>query len=149
MKSFTTAIVLLVSCMSSSFLSAQQQGQPLDSGKADTAAKAHEKGTITIVVPLIGPDAVHPTVHGLIRCGVLDTLDLQYGSDGYRILCVPDQGRPPESAQRAKAIEDEFFATPLAQMAPRGTRGVEEFAEAFRRLEDLVQQYLASIGLQP
>ncbi|MFV2066442.1 MAG: alpha-N-acetylglucosaminidase TIM-barrel domain-containing protein [Pirellulales bacterium] len=133
----TTALALLVSCMSSSSLSAQQQVRPLDSGKADATAKAHEEGTITVVVPpagekayqiagdlfvemwervtqrrpgliqssavedelppgdvvLIGSDAVQPIVHGLIGRGVLDTLELQYGTDSYRILCVPHEGR--------------------------------------------------------
>lgn len=41
-------------------------------------------------VVLIGSDAVNPAVHGLIARGVLDTLDLQYGTDGYRVLTVED-----------------------------------------------------------
>ena len=39
-------------------------------------------------VVLIGSDAVHPIVHELIKRGVLETLDLQYGTDGYRLLSV-------------------------------------------------------------
>jgi hypothetical protein len=42
---------------------------------------------------LVGSDAVHPVVHRLILGGALDTLDLQYGTDAYRILCVPHEGR--------------------------------------------------------
>ena len=52
-------------------------------------------------------------------------------------------GRPLESAQKAKAIEDEFFATSLTDMAPRRARGAEEFAETFQHLEEVVRQYLA------
>ncbi|MEA3364291.1 MAG: hypothetical protein U9Q79_01505, partial [Candidatus Hydrogenedentes bacterium] len=39
-------------------------------------------------VVLIGSDAVNPIVHALIKRGVLETLDLQYGTDSYRILSV-------------------------------------------------------------
>ncbi len=42
---------------------------------------------------LIGSDAVHPWVRQLIRDKTLETLDLRYGTDGYRILSVPHQGR--------------------------------------------------------
>jgi len=44
-------------------------------------------------VALIGSDAVHPLGHRLILDGALETLDLQYGGDGYRILCVGYRGR--------------------------------------------------------
>jgi hypothetical protein len=57
-------------------------------------------------------------------------------------------GRPPESAQRAKAIEDEFFATPLAEMAPKDPSSPAALARACRGLEDLVRQYLASTELE-
>lgn len=39
-------------------------------------------------VVLIGSDAVNPIVHDLIKRGVLETLNLQYGTDGYRLLSV-------------------------------------------------------------
>ncbi len=42
---------------------------------------------------VIGSDAVHPLVHRIILEGTIDTLDLQYGTDGYRMLCVPYKGR--------------------------------------------------------
>ena len=42
---------------------------------------------------LVGSDAVHPLVHQLIRQGVLDSLGIQYGSDEYRLVGVPYQGR--------------------------------------------------------
>ena len=42
---------------------------------------------------LIGSDAVHPLVHQLIRQGALESLGIQYGSDEYRLACVPHQGR--------------------------------------------------------
>lgn len=42
---------------------------------------------------LIGSDAVHPLVHRLILDGAMESLDLQYGGDGYRMVCVPFQGR--------------------------------------------------------
>lgn len=42
---------------------------------------------------LIGSDAVHPLVHQLIYEGAVDSLGIQYGSDEYRLLCVPHQGR--------------------------------------------------------
>lgn len=41
---------------------------------------------------LIGSDAVHPLVHRLILDGAIEALDIQYGGDGYRIVCVPYQG---------------------------------------------------------
>ena len=136
-NSVIVTIAILVGCIGSSALPAQQQARRPDSAKADAAAKAREKGTITVVVPpsgekayqiagdvfvemwervtrrrpalirspaeeddlpagdvvLIGSDAVHPIAHALIRRGALETLGLVYGTDGYRILCVPDQGR--------------------------------------------------------
>lgn len=45
---------------------------------------------------------------------------------------------PPELAAQAKAIEDEFYATPLAQMAPQAARGPAELADALRGLAALV-----------
>lgn len=42
---------------------------------------------------LIGSDAVHPLVRRLIREKTLETLDIQYGADGYRLLSVPQPGR--------------------------------------------------------
>ncbi|NLX99437.1 MAG: hypothetical protein GXY83_25155 [Rhodopirellula sp.] len=44
-------------------------------------------------IVVIGSDAVHPLVHRIILDGTIDTLGLQYGADGYRMLCVPYQGR--------------------------------------------------------
>lgn len=55
-------------------------------GKAGAALPAGD-------VVLIGSDAVHPAVHRLILDGVIETLGLQYGTDGYRMLCVPHDGR--------------------------------------------------------
>ena len=52
-------------------------------------------------------------------------------------------GRPPESAKQAKAIEDQFFTVPLAQLAPRGARDADALAQAMSRLEELVKKYLA------
>jgi len=49
---------------------------------------------------------------------------------------------PPEFTQQAKRIEDEFYATPLAEMAPQTPRGPVEMAEALRRLESLAAQVL-------
>ena len=48
-----------------------------------------------------------------------------------------------EFAKRAKSIEDEFFATPLTQVAPQSTRGLAEMAKALHRLEDLAKQQYA------
>jgi len=42
---------------------------------------------------IVGSDAVHPLVHALIRQGTIDSLGIQYGSDAYRIVSVPHQGR--------------------------------------------------------
>lgn len=41
---------------------------------------------------LIGSDAVHPMVHRLILQGAIESLGIAYGTDAYRILCVPHQG---------------------------------------------------------
>lgn len=61
-------------------------------GAASQAQDAQEKlpeGDLA----LIGSDAVHPLVHQLIRQGAIDSLGIQYGSDEYRLLCVPHLGR--------------------------------------------------------
>jgi len=42
---------------------------------------------------LIGSDAVNPVVHGLIRSGAIEGLDIVYGGDNYRILSVLKDGR--------------------------------------------------------
>ena len=42
---------------------------------------------------VIGSDAVHPLVHRMILDATIEGLGLQYGGDGYRILCVPHAGR--------------------------------------------------------
>jgi hypothetical protein len=42
---------------------------------------------------LIGSDAVQPLVHRLILDAAIETLNIQYGGDGYRIVCVPHQNR--------------------------------------------------------
>ncbi len=44
-------------------------------------------------VVLIGSDAVNPAVHELIRSGTLESLDIQYGGDNYRMLTVNKEGR--------------------------------------------------------
>ncbi|HQM47644.1 MAG TPA: hypothetical protein PLJ71_03100, partial [Candidatus Hydrogenedentes bacterium] len=49
---------------------------------------------------------------------------------------------PPEFTQQAKRIEDEFYATPLAEMAPQTPRGPDEMAESLRQLESLAAQVL-------
>lgn len=43
-------------------------------------------------VILIGSDAVNPTVHELIREGRLESLNIQYGGDNYRILSLSKNG---------------------------------------------------------
>ncbi|MFO7974149.1 MAG: alpha-N-acetylglucosaminidase TIM-barrel domain-containing protein [Candidatus Hydrogenedentota bacterium] len=45
---------------------------------------------------------------------------------------------PPELGEQAKRIEDEFYVTPLVEMAPQSARGPAELAEALRRLQKLV-----------
>jgi len=42
---------------------------------------------------IIGSDAVQPPVHAWIRAGVLESLDLQYGGDAYRMLSLTQDGR--------------------------------------------------------
>lgn len=42
---------------------------------------------------LIGSDAVHPLVRKLIRQGALESLDIRYGTDDYRLLCLAHEGR--------------------------------------------------------
>lgn len=42
---------------------------------------------------LIGSDAVNQSVHDLIRSGTLETLNIAYGCDNYRILTVENKGR--------------------------------------------------------
>ncbi len=42
---------------------------------------------------LIGSDAVHPLVHRLLIEGAIDSLGIRYGTDDYRLVCVPQQGR--------------------------------------------------------
>ncbi len=62
----------------------------------DGAARQDQDTTETLSegdLVLIGSDAVHPLVHQLIRQGALDSLGIQYGSDEYRLVCVPHQGR--------------------------------------------------------
>uniref|UniRef100_UPI0032178F03 alpha-N-acetylglucosaminidase TIM-barrel domain-containing protein n=1 Tax=uncultured Draconibacterium sp. TaxID=1573823 RepID=UPI0032178F03 len=41
---------------------------------------------------LIGSDAVNPVVHELIREGTLESLDIQYGGDNYRMLSLSRNG---------------------------------------------------------
>ena len=57
--------------------------------QAESAGTALPEGDLV----LIGSDAVHPVVHELIYAGVLDSLDIVYGGDGYRILSLPHDGR--------------------------------------------------------
>jgi hypothetical protein len=56
---------------------------------------------------------------------------------------------PPEFREQAKIIEDEFYATPLAQMAPQAKRGPREMADALGRLEALVGQLLERASSEP
>ena len=42
---------------------------------------------------LIGSDAVNPIVHSLIRSGALETLNIRYNSDNYRMLSLQQDGR--------------------------------------------------------
>jgi len=44
-------------------------------------------------VVLIGSDAVNPMVHDLIRSGTLESLNIQYGGDNYRMLSLSKRGR--------------------------------------------------------
>jgi hypothetical protein len=44
-------------------------------------------------VVLIGSDAVNPLVHDMIRTGTIESLDIIYGEDNYRILSVSKEGR--------------------------------------------------------
>jgi len=44
-------------------------------------------------IVLIGSDAVNLVVHDLIRSGILESLDIVYGGDNYRILSVKKEGR--------------------------------------------------------
>lgn len=44
-------------------------------------------------VVLIGSDGVNPLVHNLIRSGLLDSLDIQYGGDNYRMISIYNEGR--------------------------------------------------------
>jgi len=53
---------------------------------------------------------------------------------------------PVEFTEQAKRIEDTFYATPLTEMAPQTVRGAAEMAEAMRRLEKLVVQFLEYAG---
>jgi len=54
-------------------------------------------GTDNIKLPdgdviLIGSDAVNPVVHDMIRTGILESLEIVYGGDNYRILSVNKEG---------------------------------------------------------
>jgi hypothetical protein len=51
--------------------------------------------------------------------------------------------RPAEFTKQGKAIQDQFYATPLAQLAPKGPRGAEPAAAAMNRLAGLVEQLVA------
>ncbi len=44
-------------------------------------------------VVLIGSDAVNYAVHTLIRSGILESLNIQYGTDNYRMLSIEKDGR--------------------------------------------------------
>ncbi len=44
-------------------------------------------------VVLIGSDAVNPLVHSLIRSGTIESLDIIYGGDNYRMLAIDKNGR--------------------------------------------------------
>ena len=44
-------------------------------------------------VVLIGSDAVNPVVHELIRSGTLESLNIVYGEDNYRMLSINQEGK--------------------------------------------------------
>jgi hypothetical protein len=54
--------------------------------------------------------------------------------------------RPADFAKQAKSIEDKFYATPLAQLAPAAERGPEQLAEAIGRLNAQVRKLLDAEG---
>ncbi len=54
--------------------------------------------------------------------------------------------RPAELSQQAKQIQDQFYATPLAQMAPPAAGSHAELAQALLRLQALVEQFLTQTG---
>ena len=60
---------------------------------AQRRAKMDQKVLPAGDVVLIGSDAVNPLVHQLVRNATIDSLDLQYGGDNYRMLSIPYQGR--------------------------------------------------------
>lgn len=66
----------------------QVTGQQPELRKIETADALPEGDLV-----LIGSDAVNPVVHKLIYDGTLDSLDLVYGTDSYRIVSVPKDGR--------------------------------------------------------
>jgi len=52
--------------------------------------------------------------------------------------------RPAEFSQQAQAIQDQFYATPLVQMAPRAGGKAPDLAQALQRIAELTRQFLAS-----
>ena len=64
-------------------------GQKLVSCSIETDETDLPEGDIV----LIGSDAVNPLVHNLIKTGVIDGLNIQYGGDNYRILSLDNEGR--------------------------------------------------------
>lgn len=42
---------------------------------------------------LIGSDAVNPVTHNLVRSGLLESLEIQYGADNYRMLSLQENRR--------------------------------------------------------
>ena len=54
--------------------------------------------------------------------------------------------RPPELANQTKAIADEFYETPLAEMKPTAARNSAELAAALNRLAECVQKVVEAEG---
>ncbi|MEA3365142.1 MAG: alpha-N-acetylglucosaminidase TIM-barrel domain-containing protein, partial [Candidatus Hydrogenedentes bacterium] len=49
---------------------------------------------------------------------------------------------PPDLGEQSKRIENEFYATPLAEMGPRNGRGPAEMAEILHGLAGIVRKFL-------
>lgn len=62
----------------------QVTGQRPTLRRADRDARSLPSGNVAV----IGSDAVQPAIHELIRSGALESLGIEYGGDGYRILSL-------------------------------------------------------------
>jgi len=56
--------------------------------------------------------------------------------------------RPKEFTAQEKAIEDQFYATPLAKLAPKAPRDASQLAGAMTRLAGLVEELIAADPVQ-